>query len=230
LWFRIRRRPDEPDMIELRLSPGRFVALINRRDYWQVAYVIPKGGFEQVRADGLEAFRRSVVTSVPELADRVGELEDWESIKLLTVKADRLQQWYRPGLLCIGDAAHAMSPIAGVGINIAIQDAVEAANLLWQPLSRGELDVRHLARVQRRRELPVRFTQALQGFLQDRIVSPTIGASGNRPRVPKPMLLAMRVPGLRDVPARLIGLGLWRPRVRAPALAGPAIPRRRPPA
>ena len=163
LWFRVSRRLDEPDMIELRLSPGRFVALINRRDYWQVAYVIPKGGFEQVRASGLEAFRASVVASVPELADRVAELEDWDAIKLLTVRADRLQRWYGPGLLCIGDAAHAMSPIAGVGINVAIQDAVEAANLLWRPLSRGDVHVRHLARVQRRRELPVRFTPGAAG-------------------------------------------------------------------
>jgi 2-polyprenyl-6-methoxyphenol hydroxylase-like FAD-dependent oxidoreductase len=219
LWFRVSRRPDEPEMIELRLTPGRFVALINRRDYWQVAYVIPKGGFEQVRAAGLAAFRESVVSGVPELADRVAELEDWDAIKLLTVRADRLQRWYRPGLLCIGDAAHAMSPIAGVGINVAIQDAVEAANLLWHPLGSGEVDIRQLARVQRRRELPVRFTQAAQGLLQERIVRPTIGSDGTTPRFPVPARLAMSTPGLRDVPGRLIGLGLWRPRVRTPAVA-----------
>jgi 2-polyprenyl-6-methoxyphenol hydroxylase-like FAD-dependent oxidoreductase len=123
-----------------------------------------------------------------------------------------------------------MSPIAGVGINVAIQDAVEAANLLWAPLSRGEVSMRHLARVQRRRELPVRFTQALQGLLQERIVRPTLGSGGEVLQFPKAILLASRAPVLRDIPARLIGLGFSRPRVRTPALAGPAIPRRRPPA
>jgi 2-polyprenyl-6-methoxyphenol hydroxylase-like FAD-dependent oxidoreductase len=217
LWFRISRRADEPEVVELRTSPGRFVALINRREYWQVAYVIPKGAFEQVRAAGLEAFRRSLASGAPELADRVDELQDWEAIKLLTVRADRLSRWYRPGVLCIGDAAHAMSPIAGVGINVAIQDAVVAANLLWKPLQRGKIERRHLARVQRRRELVVRLIQGFQGLLQERLLRPTLAAEGVT-RAPGFARLALRTPVLRDVPARLIGLGLWRPHVRTPSI------------
>jgi 2-polyprenyl-6-methoxyphenol hydroxylase-like FAD-dependent oxidoreductase len=216
LWFRLSRRPDEPEMVALRPSPGRFVALINRRDYWQVAYVIAKGIFDRVRADGLEAFRRSVALAAPELADRVDELQDWDAIKLLTVRADRLARWYRPGLVCIGDAAHAMSPIGGVGINVAIQDAVEAANLLWRPLRRGAVGVRDLTRVQRRRELPVRLTQAFQGVLQSRLLEPALTDASVAPELPGVLRLALGVPWLRDLPTRFIGLGVWRPRVRTP--------------
>jgi 2-polyprenyl-6-methoxyphenol hydroxylase-like FAD-dependent oxidoreductase len=214
LWFRVSRRVTDSESVGLRLLPGHFFALINRRDYWQVAYVIPKGAYEQVRAAGLEAFRRSFAEGVPELADRASEMRDWEQVKLLTVRADRLLRWYRDGLLCIGDAAHAMSPVAGVGINVAIQDAVEAANLLWQPLKRGDVQVRHLARVQRRRELPVRLTQAFQGLLQEQVLRPALRADAP----PAVVQLALRVPVVRRVPARLIALGVRRPRVRTPSV------------
>jgi len=217
LWFRVSRRPTDSESVGLRLLPGHFFALINRRDYWQVAYVIPKGAYEQVRAAGLDAFRRSFAEGVPELADRASEICDWEQVKVLTVRADRLVRWYRDGLLCIGDAAHAMSPVAGVGINVAIQDAVEAANLLWQPLRRGDVQVRHLARVQRRRELPVRLTQAFQGFLQEQVVRPTLRADGRAAGPPAVVQLALRLPLVRRLPARFIALGVRRPRVRTPS-------------
>jgi 2-polyprenyl-6-methoxyphenol hydroxylase-like FAD-dependent oxidoreductase len=216
LWFHLSRRAGDSDSLGLRAAAGHFFALINRSNYWQVAYVIPKGAYEQVRAAGLDTFRRALAEGIPELADRVAELQDWEQIKLLTVRADRLTRWYRPGLLCIGDAAHAMSPVGGVGINVAIQDAVEAANLLWEPLRRGDVSVRQLARVQRRRELAVRLTQAFQGFLHDRILRPAL-AGGRPTKLPLVARLALRTPVIRDLPPRLIGLGLVRPHVRTPA-------------
>jgi 2-polyprenyl-6-methoxyphenol hydroxylase-like FAD-dependent oxidoreductase len=196
--------------------PRHFFALINRREYWQVAYVIPKGGFDDIVSGGLQRFRQSFAEGVPELADRVDEIQDWEQVKLLTVRADRLRRWYRPGLLCIGDAAHAMSPIAGVGINVAIQDAVEAANLLWRPLLNGSIAESALARVQRRRELPVRLIQGFQGILQENVLRPTLG-SQESVSVPTFMQLGMRLPMLRDLPVRFIALGFRRPHVRTPA-------------
>jgi 2-polyprenyl-6-methoxyphenol hydroxylase-like FAD-dependent oxidoreductase len=219
LWFRVSRRPTDAESVGLVLAPGHFFGLINRREYWQIAYVIPKGAYEQVRAAGLEEFRRTFAEGVPDLADRAAEIQDWDQVKLLTVRADRLRRWYRDGVLCIGDAAHAMSPIAGVGINVAIQDAVEAANLLWRPLRSGHVGVQRLARVQRRRELAVRLTQGFQGFLHEQILKPTLASGAAQPKVPPFVPMAMRLPVLRDMPARLIGMGLWRPRVRAP-LAG----------
>jgi len=217
LWFRLSRRETDGDAIELRLQPGYFFVLINRREYWQVAYVIPKGAYDEVRARGLDAFRRSLADGVPELADRASEIQGWDQVKLLTVRADRLRRWYRPGLLCLGDAAHAMSPIAGVGINVAIQDAVEAANLLWKPLLDGSVTAGKLARVQRRREVPVRLMQGFQGLLQDNVLRPTLGAqAGDGVAVPKALQVALRVPVLRDLPARFIALGIKRPHVRTP--------------
>ena len=216
LWFRVSRRPEDGESVELRLRPGHFFALINRRDYWQVAYVIPKGGLDDLRSRGLDAFRHSVAEGVPELADRVDEIQDWDQVKLLTVRADRLRRWYRPGLLCIGDAAHAMSPIAGVGINVAIQDAVEAANLLWRPLASGAVSESALARVQRRRELPVRLIQGFQGMLQENVLRPTLG-SQESVQVPAFLQVGMRLPLARDLPARFIALGFRRPHVRTPA-------------
>jgi 2-polyprenyl-6-methoxyphenol hydroxylase-like FAD-dependent oxidoreductase len=218
LWFRVSRRPTDAESVELRLQPGHFFALINRRDYWQVAYVIPKGALEQVRTRGLEAFQQSFADGVPELADRAGEIVDWEQVKLLSVRADRLRRWYAPGVLCIGDAAHAMSPIAGVGINVAIQDAVEAANLLWKPLAEsGAISEGRLARVQRRRELSVRVIQGFQGILQENVLRPTLG-SADQVRMPGLMQVGMRLPMLRRMPARLIALGFRRPHVKTPAI------------
>jgi 2-polyprenyl-6-methoxyphenol hydroxylase-like FAD-dependent oxidoreductase len=215
LWFRLSRRSTDGETVGFRLAPGRFFAVINRTEYWQIAYVIPKGAFDDVRAAGLEAFRRSFAESVPELADRVDEIQDWDQIKLLTVRADRLRRWYAPGVLCIGDAAHAMSPIAGVGINVAIQDAVEAANLLWRPLTAVHVRLRDLARVQRRRDVAVRIIQAFQGVLQERVVRPTLRA-GLPPKLPLVARIGLRTPLLRDLPARLVGLGIVRPHVRTP--------------
>jgi 2-polyprenyl-6-methoxyphenol hydroxylase-like FAD-dependent oxidoreductase len=217
LWFRVSRKPTDGNPFEFRFGPARLFGMINRRDYWQVADVIPKGAFERVRAEGLEAFRRTFAESEPELADRADELQEWDQIKLLSVRADRLERWYRPGLLCIGDAAHAMSPVGGVGINVAIQDAVQAANLLWRPLSCGEVGVGQLARVQRRRELSVRVTQALQGALQKLLVRPALVAPlGGAFPVSPLVTLAIRLPVLTDVAARIVALGLVPVRVRAP--------------
>jgi 2-polyprenyl-6-methoxyphenol hydroxylase-like FAD-dependent oxidoreductase len=219
LWFRVSRRNEDAESAELRLMPGHFFVVINRRDYWQVAYLIPKGTYERVRAAGLEAFRHSFVEGVPELADRSGEIQDWDQIKLLTVRADRLRRWYRAGLLCIGDAAHAMSPIGGVGINVAIQDAVETANLLWRPLARGTISTRDLARVQRRRELPVRLTQAVQGLLQDRVLRPVLGGDARSNGMPWAIGLALQLPLVKDLPGRFVGMGVMAPRVKSPSAA-----------
>jgi 2-polyprenyl-6-methoxyphenol hydroxylase-like FAD-dependent oxidoreductase len=218
LWFRLSRRAQDGEGASLHLAPGRIVGLFNRTEYWQVAYVIPKGADARVRAAGLEAFQRSIADAVPELADRVAELRDWEQVKLLTVRSDRLARWYRPGYLAIGDAAHAMSPVAGVGINLAIQDAVVAANLLWQPLRRGHVSTPTLARVQRQRELAVRVVQGLQSFVQDQVLERALETRGVF-RLPPIVRLLLEVPWLRDLPARLVAYGIVRPHVRTPELA-----------
>ena len=187
--------------------------MIDRGDYWQCAFVIPKDGHEKVRAAGLDAFRAAIVEIAPMLRDRVGELTSWDDIKLLTVKVDRLQQWYRPGLLCIGDAAHAMSPVGGVGINLAIQDAVAAANILAAPLRAGSLKVDDLAAVQRRRTFPTRATQWLQVQVQDRIISRVL-ASRETLSPPWPVRLIDRCPFLQRLPARIVGVGFRPEHVR----------------
>jgi 2-polyprenyl-6-methoxyphenol hydroxylase-like FAD-dependent oxidoreductase len=181
--------------------------------------VIPKGSLEAIRERGLEAFRGSVARIAPFVADRVGELSDWDAVKPLTVRVDRLPRWYRDGLLCIGDAAHAMSPIGGVGINLAIQDAVAAANALAGPLRAGRLAAGHLRRVQRRREWPTRFTQRMQLFIQDRVIRPVLGGA-DRVFPPRPVRLLARFPLLRRIPARLIGMGFRPEHVGTPD-AGP---------
>jgi 2-polyprenyl-6-methoxyphenol hydroxylase-like FAD-dependent oxidoreductase len=180
--------------------------MINRGDYWQCGYVIPKGGYDEIRARGLEALRQDVREIAPLLADRVLELGDWDAIKLLTVVVDHLRQWYRPGLLCIGDAAHAMSPVGGVGINLAIQDAVATANLLAGPLREGRLTTKDLRRVQRRRTLPTRLTQRLQVLIQKRVIGRVIG-SRDKLALPWPIKLLRRFPSLQRIPARVIGIG-----------------------
>jgi 2-polyprenyl-6-methoxyphenol hydroxylase-like FAD-dependent oxidoreductase len=176
----------------------------------------------EIRRGGLEPFRRSIVDLAPFLRDRVAELRDWEQIKLLTVEIDRLVQWYRPGLLCIGDAAHAMSPVGGVGINLAIQDAIAAANLLVAPLRAGRPGVEHLRAVQSRRELPTRLTQAVQVFVQNRVLKPVL--RGDKAlKAPLPLRLLARFPWLRQFPARVIGMGFRPEHVRVdPAEKNPA--------
>lgn len=214
LWFGLSRRPTDPEASMGRFDIGRIFITLNRGDYWQCGFVIPKGSAEQIREKGLPAFRAGVAQMAPFAADRVGELQDWNAIKLLTVKVDRLTQWYRPGLLCIGDAAHAMSPVGGVGINLAIQDAVAAANLLAAPLREGRLAIEDLRRVQQRRMLPTWITQRMQLFLQDRIIRRVL-SSTDTPVLPFAVKLLARFPFLRRIPARLIGMGIRPEHVRA---------------
>ncbi|MGH7829357.1 MAG: FAD-dependent monooxygenase, partial [Candidatus Binatia bacterium] len=213
LWFRISRRPGDPDQSMGRFDIGRVFISINRGDYWQCGFVIPKGRFEEIRRRGLDSFRDEVAQLAPYARDRVTELRDWNDVKLLTVRVDRLLRWYRPGLVCIGDAAHAMSPVGGVGINLAIQDAVAAANILAGPLREGRPSAEHLQRVQKRREFPTRVTQWMQVALQRRIIARVLDKT--RPFEP-PLLLRLlaRFPLLRRIPARLIGYGVRPEHVR----------------
>ena len=215
LWFRIPRRDSDSDQSMGRFEAGRIFVQIDRGDYWQCAYVIPKGGIDVVHRAGLDAFRAKVTETVPAFADRVGELDDWDKIKLLTVAVDRLATWHRPGLICIGDAAHAMSPIGGVGVNLAVQDAVAAANLLWEPLTRGQPGDSDLARVQRRRMLPTRLTQWLQVTLQKNIVGRALQTQGEL-KPPLFVRLLARWHWLRRLPARLLGLGVRPEHVHTP--------------
>ena len=206
LWLRISKRPDDPAQSFGRIVAGRILIMIDRGDYWQCAFVIAKGSFIEIHKRGLAAFQKDLAALVPTLSDRVQELADWDHIKLLTVEVDRLKRWHRPGLLCIGDAAHAMSPIGGVGINLAIQDAVAAANILAAPLGRGLVNDTDLQRVQDRRERPTRVTQAFQVFAQKRFIARILSAR-ETPSLPLPLRLLRRWPYLRRIPARFIGLG-----------------------
>lgn len=218
LWFRISRRDSDPENGLGRLTAGRILAFIDRGDYWQIACVIPKGSAERERERGIEAFRASLARLAPFLADRVDELSSWDDLRLLTVQVDRLARWHRPGLLCIGDAAHAMSPIGGVGINLAVQDAVAAANLLARPLREGTLGESDLARVQRRRTPPTIATQSLQRTIQRRIVARALaGRAPSRP--PRVVRLLARFPALQVIPARLIGVGFRPEHVRTESVA-----------
>ncbi len=214
-WMRISRRPGDPSFGG-RISAGSFFAVLDRGDYFQLAYVIRKGDAERIKQAGLPAFRQMVAKALPFLADRVDELKSWDDIKLLTVRIDRLRTWYRPGLLCIGDAAHAMSPVGGVGINLAIQDAVATANLLWKPLKDNTLTVYDLARVQHRRTFPTRVTQRMQVLAQERVVQPVL--SSTQPLAP-PWILRLfnRVPLLQRIPARIVGVGVRPEHVQSPA-------------
>jgi 2-polyprenyl-6-methoxyphenol hydroxylase-like FAD-dependent oxidoreductase len=207
LWLRLRKSPDDPKQVLGYLEPGHILVMLDRDDYWQCGYVIPKGGFDEIRQRGLPAFQETLASIVPFMRDRVGELRDWADIKLLTVLVDRLRRWYRPGLLCIGDAAHAMSPIGGVGINLAIQDAVAAANVLSGPLARGTCSTRDLDRVQRRRELPTRLTQRAQLVIQERFIRRALEGKTLQ-RLPWVLKLLQRYPMLRRIPARLVGVGI----------------------
>jgi 2-polyprenyl-6-methoxyphenol hydroxylase-like FAD-dependent oxidoreductase len=215
LWFRVRRKPDDPDDTVGLFEAGRVFVVINRGDYWQCGYVIPKGSFEEVRRGGLTQFRAQLARTMPMFADRVGELADWDQIKLLTVTVDRLKRWYRRGLICIGDAAHAMSPVGGVGINLAVQDAVAAANLLAEPLLAGAVGEDQLRQVQARREFPTRMIQRAQVFVQERVIT---GVLGNRDQIkpPLPVRLLRAIPFLRRIPARIVGIGIRPEHIRTP--------------
>ena len=205
LWFRLSRKPSDGEQTLGRIVGGKMMVMLNRGDYWQCGYLIRKGEFENIKARGLDQFRKDVVSVAPFVGDRMSELSDWEPIRLLTVRIDRLTKWYRPGLLCIGDAAHAMSPIGGVGINLAIQDAVAAANILSDRLSRNTVSTADLEHVQLRREFPTRMTQRLQIILQNNVIH---GVLGNPDfRLPSVMKLFNRWPFLRRIPARIVGIG-----------------------
>ena len=206
LWFRLSRRETDPEDPVGSFGRGHIVIMIDRGDYWQCGYVIPKGSFDRVREQGLLAFRRELEGLAPFLNGRTEEITSFDGIKLLTVGVDRLTQWYRPGLLCIGDAAHTMSPVGGVGINLAIQDAVAAANILADPLRAGQVTTQDLARVQERREMPTRRTQWLQVQIQNNVIKSMLGQSD---RVKPPLLLRLMrwFPALARIPARVIGLG-----------------------
>jgi len=215
LWFRLSRKPEDPGDTMGYFDPGRIFITINRGDYWQCGHVIPKGGAEALRRGGIETFRERLAGIAPFIRDRVGELRSWDDVSLLTVTVDRLERWYRPGLLCIGDAAHAMSPIGGVGINLAVQDAVAAANLLAEPLRAGRVTTEDLARVERRRLLPTRITQWIQVVVQRRVIAAVL--AGRLPsRPPLPLRLVARFPVLRRIPARLVGMGIRPEHIHTP--------------
>ncbi len=215
LWMRVSRRPTDPGATFGRIDTGRILALLNREDYWQLAYVIPKGSADELRRQDPEVLRADLARLAPFLADRVSELRDWNDVKLLTVAVDRLSKWSRPGLLCIGDAAHAMSPIGGVGINLAIQDAVATANILGKKLQQGPVGEDALDEVQQHRMFPTRATQRLQLLVQNNVITRVLGST--KPlSVPWQVRLLGRSPWLRRIPARLIGLGFRPEHVETP--------------
>ena len=206
VWMRISRKESDPPQTFGHAEPGRMLVMLNREDYWQCAFVIPKDGFEEMQRKGIEAFREQMAKFSPWLRERVGELRDWKDVSLLTVTVDRLARWHLPGLLCIGDAAHAMSPIGGVGINLAIQDAVAAANTLAKRLRDGMMRESDLEAVQKRRMFPTRATQRLQVAVQNRVIKNVL--TSTKPfAVPLPLKLMRRWPVLRRILPRIVGVG-----------------------
>jgi 2-polyprenyl-6-methoxyphenol hydroxylase-like FAD-dependent oxidoreductase len=215
LWLRVSKQPSDPAESFARFDAGHLLVQIDRGEYWQCAFVIAKGSFDAVRERGLDALRAEVARLAPHLAGRVSELKTWDDVKLLTVAVDRLTRWHRPGFLCIGDAAHAMSPVGGVGINLAIQDAVAAANILARPLALARLRNEDLARVQARRSFPARVTQGAQVAAHTRLIAPLLAAKGTI-KAPFPLRLLQWIPALRRIPARMIGLGVRPEHVHSP--------------
>jgi 2-polyprenyl-6-methoxyphenol hydroxylase-like FAD-dependent oxidoreductase len=207
LWFRLKRTGEDPTATMGRFDTGRIFIALNRGKYWQCGYVIAKGQFDEMRRQDFETFRAAIVKLAPYARDSVQDLRGWDDVKLLTVRVDRLLEWCRPGLLCIGDSAHAMSPVGGVGINLAIQDAVAAANILFKPLREEQLALDHLRRVQKRRALPTRVTQGLQVAVQRRIIARVLVETGPL-KPPLAVRLVAKIPFLRRIPARIIGLGI----------------------
>lgn len=212
LWFRLKRNSNDPEQSLGNINYGKILILINRSDYYQVGLIIAKGSFERVQSKGLDAFQRDIVEIAPYLGERVRELRSWDQIKLLSVQINRLRRWHRPGLLCIGDAAHAMSPAGGVGINLAVQDAVAAANLLAEPLRQGSVTDAHLARVERRRAFPARVIQGLQARAHKGMAH--IFANPGPAKAPWQLKLALRVPGIHRLLGRMIGMGVRPEKVR----------------
>ncbi len=208
LWFRLPRKPEESNEFGFRLAQGHILVVFNRGDEWQIGYVIPKGGYQQIHAAGLEQLRQTVAELLPEFADRVDYIKEWKQVSVLAVESSYLRRWYRPGLLLIGDAAHVMSPVAGVGINYAIQDAVVTANALGDDLKLGKLPLRDLAEVQRKRAWPTRIIQKFQSLVQQQMLMKVL--KSDQPLTISPALLfLMRLPVIRALPARFIGLGIW---------------------
>jgi 2-polyprenyl-6-methoxyphenol hydroxylase-like FAD-dependent oxidoreductase len=220
LWMGLSRRPDDYAEAFGHLEAGRIFIMVDRGDYWQCAFVVPKGSADEMMKRDIGEFRRMILALSPWLGERVNELKSWDDVKLLTVALDRLPQWYQPGLLCIGDAAHAMSPIGGVGINLAVQDAVAASNILAEPLRAGAVTLDHLARVQARRQWPTRVTQALQRIIQNRVIRRVL-AGTTQPKPPRLLKLLDWFPGLRGIPARVIGIGVRPEHIRTKEAAAP---------
>ncbi|MBS0528609.1 MAG: FAD-dependent oxidoreductase [Proteobacteria bacterium] len=215
LWFRASKGPNE-ESVFARIEPGRMMVTLDRGTYWQCAYVIAKGQYDAVKARGLDAFRAAVVALAPNIKSGIGDVRSWDDVKLLTVAVNRLKTWTRPGLLCIGDAAHAMSPVGGVGVNIAVQDAVAAANLLAAKLARGPVSDNDLAEVQQRREFPMRMTQAMQVIVQNNIISAAL-KPGNEPlKPPLPIRIVNAVPFLQGLTARFLAVGVRPEHVQSP--------------
>jgi 2-polyprenyl-6-methoxyphenol hydroxylase-like FAD-dependent oxidoreductase len=215
LWLRLSRHPGDPAQVLGRIDFGKMMVMLDRDDYWQCAYVIRKGAFEAIQSAGIEAFRAELAALVPWAAGRLGELRDWNDVKLLTVTVDRLREWYRPGLLCIGDAAHAMSPIGGVGINLAVQDAVAAANILYPAFLRGTPTVADLRAVQRRRVFPMAVIQKMQVVIQNGFLGRYLGTSA-RMKPPFLMRLFGAIPLLRRIPGYLLGVGVRPEHIQTP--------------
>jgi 2-polyprenyl-6-methoxyphenol hydroxylase-like FAD-dependent oxidoreductase len=213
LWFRLARHEDDPSRTGGTITPGAMLVTLNRDTYWQCAYVIPKGSLETLQARGIAAFRDKVAQVAPFLADSAPALASWDDVKLLSVQISRMPRWWREGFLCIGDAAHAMSPVGGVGINLAIQDAVAASNILAQPLRESRLRTGDLEAVQRRREWPARVTQRAQVAVQNEVLSPVLAATEAPSHMPVVLKLLQRLPMLRRLPARLVGIGVRPERV-----------------
>jgi 2-polyprenyl-6-methoxyphenol hydroxylase-like FAD-dependent oxidoreductase len=216
LWMRISRGSGDPGQSLGHADAGKIFVMIDREDYWQCGFIIPKGTANELRQRGIERLRAEIISLEPRFRNRINELRDWNDVSLLTVKVDRLKEWSRPGLLCIGDAAHAMSPVGGVGINLAIQDAVAAANILTAKLAAGTMTDADLRAVQRRREFPTRATQRLQVFVQNQVIRKVLSSSG-RLTLPLPLRMLQKWPLLRRIPARLIGMGFRPEHVRTPA-------------
>jgi 2-polyprenyl-6-methoxyphenol hydroxylase-like FAD-dependent oxidoreductase len=218
LWFKLPREKGDPEGLQGRFGRGHIAVMLDRDDYWQAGYVIPKGTYPELRREGIEALHRGFGELIPEFAGRVEHLKDWSQASLLSVESSMCPRWYRRGLLLIGDAAHVMSPVGGVGINYAIQDAVVAANVLSGPLKESQarlvdLDVRHLAKVQRRRELPTRLIQRAQALIQQQVLARAL-RSDEPFAPPLPLRLLLRVPIVRNIPARIVGFGFWPVRVK----------------
>jgi 2-polyprenyl-6-methoxyphenol hydroxylase-like FAD-dependent oxidoreductase len=218
LWFRAGKRAGETENLFARVDPGKMMVTFDRGDYWQCAFVIPKGQYDAVKARGLPALLDDIARMAPILKSGLSEVKGWDDVKLLTVAVNRLKRWTRPGLLCIGDAVHAMSPIGGVGVNLAVQDAVAAANILAEPLRAGAVTTEHLAAVQERRALPMRVIQRVQVIVQNKLLSPAL-ASRERPKPPLVMCLIQWFPMLRRIPARIVGLGVRPEHIQTPERA-----------